>query len=94
MDLYVIAVIIFFSTCIQEAQSYADENSLLFMETSAKTAMNVNETFLAIGESDWLLIQMPTGWTLQSLVQKISVHTNVEVASGFQSVDLGFFVFP
>ena len=34
----------------QEAQSYAEENSLLFMETSAKTAMNVNEMFLAIGE--------------------------------------------
>ena len=28
---------------------YAEENSLLFMETSAKTAMNVNEIFLAIG---------------------------------------------
>ena len=39
------------STCFafQEAQSYADDNSLLFMETSAKTAMNVNEIFMAIG---------------------------------------------
>lgn len=34
----------------QEAQAYADDNSLLFMETSAKTAMNVNEIFMAIGE--------------------------------------------
>jgi len=34
-----------------EAQTYADENGLLFMETSAKTAMNVNDIFLAIGES-------------------------------------------
>lgn len=33
-----------------EAQTYADENGLLFMETSAKTAMNVNDIFLAIGE--------------------------------------------
>ncbi|POI25629.1 hypothetical protein CIB84_010620, partial [Bambusicola thoracicus] len=34
----------------QEAQAYADDNSLLFMETSAKTSMNVNEIFMAIVE--------------------------------------------
>lgn len=40
------------STCAlcQDAQAYAEDNSLLFMETSAKTAMNVNEVFMAIGE--------------------------------------------
>ncbi|XP_077359433.1 ras-related protein Rab-5C-like [Festucalex cinctus] len=32
----------------QEAQEYADENGLLFMETSAKTALNVNDIFVAI----------------------------------------------
>lgn len=36
-----------------EAYAYADENGLLFMETSAKTAMNVTDIFLAIG---WLLL--------------------------------------
>ncbi len=34
----------------KDAQSYADDNSLLFMETSAKTSMNVNEIFMAIGK--------------------------------------------
>jgi Ras-related protein Rab-5C len=32
----------------QEGKSYADENGLFFMETSAKTAQNVNELFYEI----------------------------------------------
>lgn len=32
----------------EEAQAYAENNGLLFMETSAKSSMNVNDIFLAI----------------------------------------------
>jgi len=33
-----------------EARQYAEENNIMFMETSAKTASNVNELFVSIGE--------------------------------------------
>lgn len=34
----------------EEANEYAQENGLIFMETSARNACNVDEIFLAIGE--------------------------------------------
>lgn len=36
---------------VQDAQQYAEENGILFIETSAKTASNVNELFVNIGTS-------------------------------------------
>lgn len=38
-----------FSVFLQEAQKYAQENGLFFMETSAKNATNVNDIFYEIG---------------------------------------------
>lgn len=34
----------------EDAQRYAEENGLIFMETSAKAYININEIFSEIGE--------------------------------------------
>lgn len=44
-----------FDVLVQEAQTYAQENGLFFMETSAKTAKNVNEIFYEIGTDPFFL---------------------------------------
>lgn len=46
----------------EEAKQYAEENGLLFMETSAKTAMNVNDIFLAIGETSNKIEENDNKW--------------------------------
>lgn len=40
----------------EEAQQYASDNDIIFMETSAKTALNVRNLFVEIGESKCLII--------------------------------------
>jgi small GTP-binding protein len=40
---------------VQDAQAYAEENGILCMETSAKTAVNVNELFVTIGSFNSLV---------------------------------------
>ncbi|MGH0158754.1 UNVERIFIED_CONTAM: hypothetical protein FKN15_055517 [Acipenser sinensis] len=59
----------------EEAQTYAEDTGLLFMETSAKTAMNVNELFLAIG---WIRSQKT--YSELNLLHPYSRH-NISIAS-------------
>lgn len=50
------SIIIDHSHIPKESQAYSEENGILFMETSAKTAANVNELFVAIGKYPLLFI--------------------------------------
>lgn len=60
-----------------EAKEYADENNLLFMETSAKTAINVVEVFTAIAT------RLPKGETEKTQAIKAGANTeNTKEKSG------------
>lgn len=41
---------ILFDIILQEAEILAEENGMFFIETSAKTALNINELFYEIGQ--------------------------------------------
>jgi len=60
----------------KEANSYAEENGCLYFETSAKTAANVNELFVAIAK------KLPTKSvaSAQNRVQGVQVRTNRTVS--------------
>ena len=36
---------------MEEIESYSTENGLIYMDTSAKTGLNIREIFIAIGAS-------------------------------------------
>ena len=64
-----------------EALTYAEENGLLFMETSAKTAMNVTDIFLEIGRlsASWtgyyfLACERPNGSERELHYQRLKVE--------------------
>uniref|UniRef100_A0A7N6FHI0 small monomeric GTPase n=1 Tax=Anabas testudineus TaxID=64144 RepID=A0A7N6FHI0_ANATE len=79
----------------QEAQAYADDNSLLFMETSAKTAMNVNEIFMAIGNNILPFLTKPIAWsTFLQIPEKFACCKRMALeAEGFLDVFILHFYF-
>lgn len=60
----------------EEAKAYADESSLLFMETSAKTAANVMEIFTSIAK------KLPKNESDSGVPQRGSRNGNVNVGEG------------
>ena len=48
---------------------YAEENGLLFMETSAKTSLNVTNIFVEIAKKVGLACHLPSGHTCRVLTE-------------------------
>lgn len=61
----------------EEAQAYADENGLLFMETSAKTAMNVNDIFRVIGGYSYTFPKLQETITVQTVETPSSISIDI-----------------
>lgn len=62
----------------EEAKQYAEENGLLFMETSAKTAMNVNDIFLAIGMLIFFIYNCNYTYYLIRLIYRSKKSINIK----------------
>ncbi|KAJ8471710.1 hypothetical protein OPV22_026053 [Ensete ventricosum] len=63
---------------VEEAQTYAQENGLFFMETSAKTAINVNDIFYEIAKrlTRAQPVQNPQGMALANKPDQRIVNTS------------------
>ena len=66
---------------MQEGELYAKENGLSFLETSAKTAQNVNELFYEIGNTIFykpfssFMMQFEAHLTMYSLLSMAVGHS-------------------
>ena len=75
---------------LQDGEQYAKENGLVFLETSAKTAQNVNELFYEIGNSSYLFLLI-FFWIKRndlSLHFTAKLHLEYEGWSSLQSFDM------